>query len=205
MAARAFFPTLIYFEKLRASRLEQLNADLRDEAYKLREFDRAGRRWSEDNYAGGYTSYGSMTNLNTMSSVFAALERDIDKHVKQYVKLLEWDLLGRSVKMSNIWVNIMPSQTVHSLHLHPLSVISGTYYVQSPKSAAAIKFEDPRLDRFMGAPPRKAKCKPEQKPFVSFPPRPGHVVLFESWLRHEVPAGRTTDDRISISFNYDWV
>lgn len=64
MAARAFFPTLIYFEKLRASRLEQLNANLRDEAYKLREFDRAGRRWSEDNYAGGYTSYGSMTNLD---------------------------------------------------------------------------------------------------------------------------------------------
>ncbi len=30
----------------------------------------------------------------------------------------------------------------------------------------------------------------------------GSVLLWESWLRHEVPAGTAKDERISISFNY---
>jgi uncharacterized protein (TIGR02466 family) len=30
------------------------------------------------------------------------------------------------------------------------------------------------------------------------------VVLFESWLRHEVPPARYVGERISISFNYGW-
>jgi uncharacterized protein (TIGR02466 family) len=30
------------------------------------------------------------------------------------------------------------------------------------------------------------------------------VVLFESWLRHEVAANQAEEDRVSISFNYHW-
>jgi uncharacterized protein (TIGR02466 family) len=32
----------------------------------------------------------------------------------------------------------------------------------------------------------------------------GHVVLFESWLRHEVAQNPVTAERVSVSFNYDW-
>ena len=32
----------------------------------------------------------------------------------------------------------------------------------------------------------------------------GRRVLFESWLRHEVPPARYAGERISISFNYAW-
>jgi uncharacterized protein (TIGR02466 family) len=39
---------------------------------------------------------------------------------------------------------------------------------------------------------------------VNVPARAGDLVLFESWLRHEVPAARFTGERISISFNYRW-
>jgi uncharacterized protein (TIGR02466 family) len=30
------------------------------------------------------------------------------------------------------------------------------------------------------------------------------VVLFESWMRHEVTANPVESERVSISFNYDW-
>jgi uncharacterized protein (TIGR02466 family) len=30
----------------------------------------------------------------------------------------------------------------------------------------------------------------------------GKVVLFESWLRHEVPPNPAAAERVSISFNY---
>jgi uncharacterized protein (TIGR02466 family) len=90
----------------------------------------------------------------------------------------------------------MPSGVVHSLHLHPASFISGTYYVQVPRGAAALKVEDPRLSKMMAAPPGKA--------LVSVPAKAGDVILFESWLRHEVPPARYTGERISISFNIHW-
>ena len=51
---------------------------------------------------------------------------------------------GRSLAMTDCWVNIMPKQVVHPSHLHPLATISGTYYVQTPKGCAGLKFEDPK-------------------------------------------------------------
>ena len=38
------------------------------------------------------------------------------------------DLRKRRFEMSDCWVNIMPRQVVHSLHLHPLSFISGKVF-----------------------------------------------------------------------------
>jgi uncharacterized protein (TIGR02466 family) len=36
------------------------------------------------------------------------------------------------------------------------------------------------------------------------PAAAGNVVLFESWLRHEVPPNPVAAERVSISFNYNW-
>ena len=83
-------------------------------------------------------------------------------------------------------------------------MISGTTYVTMPKGASAIKFEDPRLPMMMAAPPRKAKARDENRTFVYVAPAPGDVLLWESWLRHEVPVNMAEDDRISVSFNYGW-
>ena len=124
--------------------------------------------------------------------------------MQAFARELEFDLEGRELTMTDCWVNIMPRQVVHSLHLHPLSTISGTYYVQTPRGCAGLKFEDPRLERFMAAPPRRADARPELRPWVIVAgARPGNVVLFESWLRHEVPPNPAAE-RVSISFNYNW-
>jgi len=106
--------------------------------------------------------------------------------------------------MTDCWVNIMRRQGVHGLHLHPLATISGTYYVRTPAGCAGLKFEDPRLERFMAAPPRRAAARAANRAWVTLPARAGRVVLFESWLRHEVPSGRGNAERVSISFNYNW-
>jgi uncharacterized protein (TIGR02466 family) len=103
--------------------------------------------------------------------------------------------------MTDCWVNIMPQHVVHGLHLHPLATISGTYYVQTPAGCPGLKLEDPRLDRFMAAPPRR---KGAPQPWIVLPARAGGVVLFESWLRHEVPPNTQRARRISVSFNYNW-
>jgi uncharacterized protein (TIGR02466 family) len=142
--------------------------------------------------------------MHRQSPTFAALERKLRRHVSAYARALEFDLTGRSLSMTDCWVNIMPHSVVHGLHLHPVSTISGTYYVQTPKGTPGLKFEDPRLDRFMAAPPRRTDCSPQHRPWVVVPAEAGKVVLFESWLRHEVPPNRLRSERISISFNFNW-
>lgn len=204
MPTRAWFPTLIYQEPLQKSGLERFNAELAAECRGLREYDAAGRRWSAKHYPGGYTSYATLNQLHRFASTFATLEKRLLTHVKRFARQLDFDLRGRKLALTDLWVNIMPEHAAHSLHLHPLSFISGTYYVVTPPGCPGLKFEDPRLDRFMAAPPRRAGAQPGNRTHVTYRAEAGQVLLFESWLRHEVAANRTAEERISVSFNYNW-
>ena len=203
MTLHALFPTLVYAAALQKDSRD-FNRQLLKECRQLRADDAAGRRWSLKNYAGGYTSYGSAHRLQNFSPTFDALRRKLERHIAAFARAVEWDLNGRELEMTDCWVNIMPRHTVHSVHLHPHSSLSGTYYVQVPAGSSGIKFEDPRLDRFMAAPPRKAAAAREARPWITFPAAAGRLVLFESWLRHEVVPNRADAERISVSFNYNW-
>lgn len=205
MAIHALFPTLIYRARLSSVPAQRFDQDLADECEALAASDAAGRRWSAKHYPGGYTSYGSLDRLHLISPLFSNLRRKIDRHVARLTRSLRYDLGGRTVVMTDCWLNVMPAGVAHSLHLHPASFVSGTYYVAVPRGAGALKFEDPRLSRLMAAPPRRADAPRAMRPFVSFAARPGDLVLFESWLRHEVPPARYVGERVSISFNYAWM
>ena len=204
MPTLSLFPTLIYSAPLAKTGWRSLNGRLLQESLQLREDDGAGRHWSKKNYPGGYTSYNSVSRMHEVSPTFASLARELDRHVRKFANALQLDTESRPLAITDCWVNIMPHQVVHGLHLHPLSTISGTYYVQTPKGSSGIKFEDPRLDRMMAAPPRRPDAPPEHRPWYIVQAEAGTVVLFESWLRHEVAPNPVKSERISISFNYSW-
>lgn len=193
---QALFPTLVHVARLGGG--TALNRELLAEIRQVRERDAAGRRWSARNYPGGYTSYASLDQLHRMSSTFIALRVRLDRHARAFARALHWDLDGRALQMTDCWANVMGRSAAHSGHLHPHAVISGTYYVQVPRGAPGLKFEDPRLPSFMAAPRRSGL-------HVTIAARAGQVVLFESWLRHEVPACRGAGERVSLSFNYHWL
>jgi uncharacterized protein (TIGR02466 family) len=204
LPVESLFPTQVYRARLPAAGWRAFNSRLLHESLQLREDDPAGRRWSETRYPGGYTSYGSQSRMHTVSPTFATLERRMRRHVLAFARALEYDLEGRELAMTDCWVNIMPRGVTHGLHLHPLSTISGTYYVRTPKGSPGLKFEDPRLDRFMAAPPRRPDASRPNQPWFTVPASAGTVVLFESWLRHEVPPNPVSAERVSVSFNYNW-
>ena len=204
MPTHSLFPTLVYTAALATRGRSDFNQRLEQECVQLALDDVAGRKWSARNYPGGYTSYGSQARMHTLSPTFAALKAKLDRHVQKFAAELDFDLAGRDLAMTDCWVNIMSHRVVHGLHLHPLATISGTYYVRTPKGSAGLKLEDPRLDRYMAAPPRKGNARKDNRPWVTIPASEGTLVLFESWLRHEVPPNATTGRRISISFNYNW-
>jgi uncharacterized protein (TIGR02466 family) len=164
--------------------------------------DRAGRRWSRDHGYGGYTSYASLNDLTRRASIFAELERALARHVAAFARELEFDLGRKKLGLDSLWVNVMNKGAIHAPHIHPHSVISGTYYVTVPPRSGAIRFEDPRLALMMAAPPRKEKAKLQNRLFVDVEPKPGMLLLWESWLRHGVETNRASGRRISVSFNY---
>jgi uncharacterized protein (TIGR02466 family) len=204
MGTQAFFPTLIYSAALRRRGAAQFNQRLLHECRQLRLDDAAGRNWSRSNYPGGYTSYGSQHRLYEISPTFASLRKLLQPHLAAFARSLEWDLRGRKLVMTDCWVNIMPHSAAHSMHLHPLAFLSGTYYVATPPGCPGLKFEDPRLDRFMAAPPRLPGARKANQAHVTYPAEAGRLILFESWLRHGVAQNRIDAERISISFNYNW-
>ena len=204
MPVQTLFPTRVYTAKLSGAASNTLNSRLLRECRALALDDVAGQAWSKTNYPGGYTSYNSAAQMQRRSPTFAALEKRIDAHVRRLARALDFDLAGRKLVMTDCWVNVMTRQVVHGLHLHPLATLSGTYYVRTPRGCSGLKFEDPRLERYMAAPPRKVKARRENKVWVTVPAEQQRLVLFESWLRHEVAPNPTEAERISVSFNYSW-
>lgn len=203
---KTFFSTQIYTDKaLNFKGLERkFQSELMDECQLLLDKDYEGHKWSEKNYPNGYTSYGSYDQLHRLNSTFKKLGQKIDKHMGKYIQALDYDIKPTDLNMTHCWVNIMPELAQHTAHIHPLSVISGTFYLQIPKAASSIKFEDPRLQCFMNTPPIKSKSKLANKRFIELKPQEGDVILFESWLKHEVPRNQSKEPRVSISFNYGW-
>ncbi len=179
-------------------------SELEVSCYSIAEDDEAGQAWCEENGFPGYTSYASLTDLGWRFPIFADVIKAIDAHVAAFAVDLEFDLDGRELKLEDIWINILPEGGIHTSHIHPHSVISGTTYVAMPEGASALKLEDPRLPMMMAAPGRRKDAREELRTFAYVAPKVGDVLLWESWLRHEVPMNMSEDDRISVSFNYNW-
>jgi uncharacterized protein (TIGR02466 family) len=178
--------------------------ELEASCYSIAEDDEAGQQWCEDNGYPGYTSYASLTDLGWRFPIFDDLMKSLDQHVAAFAEDLEFDLDGRKLVLEDLWINILPEGGTHSSHLHPHSVISGTTYVAMPDGASALKLEDPRSGRMMAAPARRKDARRDLQPFIYMAPKVGDVLLWESWLRHEVPLNRSEYDRVSVSFNYKW-
>ena len=142
--------------------------------------------------------------MHRLSPTFASLARELDRHVARFARRLQLDLAARALTMTDCWVNVMGRGAAHGLHLHPLSTISGTYYVAVPAGSPGLKFEDPRLERLMASPPRLRGARRANRQWVMLSARAGQVVLFESWLRHEVTPNTQAGERVSVSFNYSW-
>jgi len=178
--------------------------ELEKSCWSIAQDDEAGQKWCDENNYPGYTSYASLSDLTWRSPFFGELKNLLDLHVKTFVEELDFDLEGRNLKLEDLWINILPEGGNHSAHIHPNSVISGTTYISMPSGSSAIKFEDPRHSMMMAAPSRIKDAKEYLKPFIYVNPSVGDVLLWESWLRHEVPANNSSEERISISFNYSW-
>ena len=191
MSVRSLFVTQLYEAELGDPAL------LSDLAHSIRSLaveDGAGKKWSREHRYAGYTSYASLDDLSRRDPAFADLSKVLTRHAVNFAQNSGLNLEHKP-KLDSLWVNLLKSSGHHSGHIHPHSIISGTLYVEVSRSSGAIRFEDPRLPLMMAAPTRA-------ETFVTVEPRAGLLLMWESWLRHEVLPGTGKGERLSISFNF---
>jgi uncharacterized protein (TIGR02466 family) len=196
MPTRSLFATSLYeADAADDAMLAELGHSIRT----LAQDDSAGRRWAREHRYPGYTSYASLNDLPKRDPAFADLARLLGKHAAGFTRELGWSVRP---KLDSLWVNLLKNGGSHSGHIHPHSILSGTFYVAVPRGSGAIRFEDPRLGLMMAAPTRVPDAPEALRPFVTVEPRSGLLLMWESWLRHEVLAGSGRGERLSISFNF---
>jgi uncharacterized protein (TIGR02466 family) len=195
---RSLFVTQLYEAEVENA---ELLSELAHSIRSLAEDDEAGRRWSAEHRYAGYTSYASLNDLPRRDPAFSDLAKLLTRHAAELSRAAGFDL-ARKLRLDSMWVNLLKSGGHHSAHIHPHSVLSGTLYVEVPKGSGAIRFEDPRLPLMMAAPPRAQDAPEQLQGFVTVQPRPGLLLMWESWLRHEVLPGAGRGERLSISFNF---
>ena len=108
------------------------------------------------------------------------------------------------------WANVNGPGDANICHYHPGSFWSGTYYVEDggcasdPSLGGEFEMLDPRgAGPGMYAPTLKFSGEDGQSVGAAetIRPRPGLLMLFPSWLFHQVRPYRGTGLRISIAFN----
>lgn len=198
------FATQLYSARLAGRAGGRLNRDLERACRAIAEDDHAGQAWCRKHAYAGYTSYASLDDLPWRSPEIAGLVRLLDQHVARFASDLDFNLGARKLRLDSLWINVLAAGGAHTAHIHPNAVVSGTYYASVPPDAGAIRFEDPRLAQMMAAPPRKTAARRDNRTFHAVQPTAGMLLLWESWLRHEVMPGKSKLERISISFNYGW-
>ncbi|QIK96248.1 hypothetical protein G7076_07120 [Sphingomonas sp. HDW15A] len=193
---RHLFATPLYEDCLAD---EALLAELAHSIRSLAEDDEAGKRWSREHAYKGYTSYASLDDLPSRDPAFADLKRALNRHAAAFAKALGWAV---KPKLDSLWVNMLRGDGHHGAHIHPHAILSGTLYVETPKGSGPIRFEDPRLPMMMAAPMRVPDAPEQLRQFVDVEPEPGLLLMWESWLRHEVRPGKGRGERLSVSFNF---
>ena len=196
--SRSLFATKLYEAEIGD---DAMLADLAHSIRALARDDEAGRRWSKQHRYAGYTSYASLDDLPRRDPTIADLAKLLTRHAAKFANECAFEI-SRRPKLDSLWVNLLKSSGHHSGHIHPHSLISGTFYVEVPPGSGAIRFEDPRLPLMMAAPPRRDDAPEDQQAFVYLQPQAGTVLMWESWLRHEVLPGIGLGERLSISFNF---
>jgi uncharacterized protein (TIGR02466 family) len=105
----------------------------------------------------------------------------------------------------NSWVNVNENPYAYVPHVHndcPGMVFSGVYYVKAGEDANFIEFKNPNpLVGYMLFPKMLKEYNSFNSSVMRIKPRTGHLLIFPSWLAHNIVPAEKIEDRISIAFN----
>jgi uncharacterized protein (TIGR02466 family) len=134
------------------------------------------------------------------------LDESFDKYIDYILKNIMVSLTHYNLnfKLSNMWININKKGDYNVIHNHPLSVMSGVFWVKTPKNCGSLVFHSPHnFTQTLLLQNIDSEIAKEQNYYESFTfkPKEGTMILFPSDMLHGVERNESDEDRISISFN----
>ena len=147
-----------------------------------------------------FTNFGGWhsNNISSNDDFFSEFILEIEKQANNFAKEIE---INQSLKLSNLWININGYKDFNLRHTHENSIISGVFYVKVPDKSSKITFYNPAFKLMMREWNVNLKHNHYTSSVWSIPPQKGKLLLFPSWLEHEVSPNLSQESRISISFN----
>jgi uncharacterized protein (TIGR02466 family) len=182
------FPTLVWKMQLSRDTYEPINAKIKA---KLMQMAQA---------TPGLAPGGKLQTDQTLHHLpeFQELNEIIESAATGVLEFLR--IVYESLELTGCWANISPPGDGHRPHTHPNNYLSGVYYVQVQEGANTISFDDPRPQTNIIS-PATSEITDENAGQIHITTREGLLVLFPSWIQHQVPRNESQRDRISIAFN----
>jgi|TARA_B100001093_G_scaffold504482_1_gene560395 uncharacterized protein (TIGR02466 family) len=106
------------------------------------------------------------------------------------------------LEMQNFWINVNGPGAYHTLHNHQDAMLSGVFYIDVPTdNMGDLQFYRGDEAQYY-IPDNLSTYNTITSTMATYPPKPGMVVIFPSWVKHAVKQNRSDAERIAISFNY---
>ena len=199
-----YFADAFYYKDFKNS--SEMNKDLISKILDWKHNDPEGDEVSNS------LGWQSRKTMQKQGSGFGDFTSEINKFLHE-VRIAEQYGQSTALTISNMWANVNYKYAYNKYHDHPNSLWSGVYYVQSPPKCGNIVFHKEwaryqTIDKpiFSSSPP----VHTHQWDSVSYEPIEGRVILFPSWIGHQVEQNLTDVEgedgyRISISFNIEQI
>jgi len=187
MIKEGFFPTLIY--------AEDFKLDTNQMAQNIIQWSKEDEGVKKTNVNGWH----SQTDMHHKPE-YKPL---VDELFKMVQGVFNEEFLDREPKLGNMWANINGTGGYNKPHIHPNSLFSGVYYVKTPPNCGRLICTDPRPGIQTCMPNRK-KGEPPKHLWreIHLQPQENRIIMFNSWLWHNVEPNQSNDPRISVSFNF---
>ena len=145
---------------------------------------------------GGWQSNDlDISNVN-LTEVVNIIQNKLD----EYVYNSNWNI---KLHLDNLWINVNYKDSYNFPHIHPKSILSGVLYIKTPENCGNIVFENPNnllVSSYFDFNSSK-KSDSVINSFISYKAISNRIVIFPSWLKHNVEKNLSNESRISISFN----
>ena len=129
------------------------------------------------------------------------VDRGLSKHNKFYLD-------NKKIKHRALWFNINNKGDYNVSHHHPQCDLGGVLWIKTPPNCGILKFESLHsyiADNHLESLNEEYKYDTKNYSEYNFNPMEGRMIIFPSYLRHQVEPNESDDERISVSFNLDIV
>tara|TARA_B100002051_G_C16696121_1_gene618252 strand:+ start:935 stop:1540 length:606 start_codon:yes stop_codon:yes gene_type:complete len=189
------FPDPIF--RYKVENYKEINKELSNYIYNLQKKDPSGN--SRSNRGGWHSPNFDIVNPGPPIN-FINEFKDFLKDI--IVNEFGWEYIPNRQRIVAMWAIINNKNSYNVKHNHQNCYLSSAYYVKKPKDSGEITFFDPKEAKTYRF-PEIEKNTDFSVEKITIKPEEGELLIFPSYLYHEVSENLVNEDRIVVSFNVD--